>query len=65
MYVNIDEARSNDQAASVQRLVRLAAKLARRRNLGDTTIHKQDVMFAVELLRRINEMAIANCQAIL
>ncbi len=64
MNVNINESRCYDQPARIQRVVSFAAKLARRRNLSDTTIHEQHIIFAVELLGGINEMAFADGQAI-
>jgi hypothetical protein len=60
MYVNINQSRTDDHPAGVERFISLASQLAGRRNLSDAAAFKQQIVLALNMLRGIDEKAVAN-----
>ena len=57
MHVQIDEAGSNDEAASVELLVGAPTDLVRRRDFGNAAVFQQDIHGRVDPSRGVNEVA--------
>ncbi len=63
--VQVDEARSDDQATRIEFLVRSAANLARRRDLGHLAVAQQDVHGRIDLRGGVDETAAFDQQAVI
>ena len=62
MDVNINESRCDNEALGVKGFIGLAAQLARRRDFSDASVFEQEIVFAFNVGRGVDEKAVANCE---
>jgi hypothetical protein len=60
--MNIDQPRTDNEPAGVDRFIGFALQLAGSGNLGDAAVFEEHVVLALEVLGGIDESAAANSQ---